>query len=654
MARSELDRQIDAGAEAAAVFVGRFLSGAPLSDRPRAPGGAAVWQHVLLRLVLLGWAGWAGWTWWWLENHERVIWCSAGAAGVLVPLVIVLHIRGGARRRHMQTLVVPMSLALKETMPVWDDAQRLAAVTIPLDRSFVKIALPDGWHGQDGHKELLRELVHARMGGRWSGEWNLKRYPFYVLFQPQKDKVVYEVPDRVDFFAPEVQAAIGSCRPGQLVLGLDDHSEALTKEMTGESAMWGLSVGSGGGKSSFLQMIITQLVGQGATVIGIDVKMASINCFEGVPGVHLYTDPGNIGDMRAAISWAAREVEARNYVKQQNPSKDFDRLTLILEEGNEFGDASKEWWNENKEKGDPASDPIWGDIASIMRMGRHVNVTIIGVFQDLRESAVGNRGLRNMFRLLMLGNFNANQWKMIVNTSPVPESVDKAGRMLVIEGNRRVWIQVPYAEPDAFREHCLKLRSERGYSTADLYGSPPARSPQRLPSLLQVSRPLFTKEPPQAIGVSAAEDAAQEGVPAGQTRNEEERFTFEDGERFSERFTSDPGPDDQPTDAADPPVPVAEQEAPVEESPELLTLAEISRRFAASGTELNGNTLRVHKLRRADFPVGVMQDDGKERFTMRAIAQYYNLEWPSNSDEEEQEPGEGDQDHRSGEDDPAE
>ncbi|MEV6421850.1 hypothetical protein [Streptomyces sp. NPDC051662] len=655
MARSELDRQIDEGAETAALFVGRFLSGAPLSEQARAPGGVARWQHVVLRLVLLGWTGWAVWTWWWLEEHERVIWWSAGAVGVLIPLIVVVHIRGGARRRHMQALVVPLSLALKETMPAWDDAQRLAAVTIPLDRSFVKIALPDGWHGQDGHKELLRELVHARLGGRWSGEWNLKRYPFYVLFQPQKDKVVYEVPDRVDFFAPEVQDAIAKCRPGQLVLGIDDHADALIKEMTGESAMWGLSVGSGGGKSSFLQMIITQLVAQRATIIGIDVKQSSINCFKDVPGVHLYTDPGNIGDMRAAISWGAREVEARNYVKQQNPSKEFDRLTLVLEEGNEFGDASKEWWNENKEKGDPASDPIWGDIASIMRMGRHVNVTIIGVFQDLRESAVGNRGLRNMFRLLMLGNFNANQWKMIVNTSPVPESVDKAGRMLVIEGNRRVWIQVPYADPAAFREHCLKLRSERGYSTADLYGSPPARSPQRLPSLLQVSRPLFTKETPPAIGVAEAADATLESVPAGQSRNEEERFTSEEAERCSERFTSELDSAGQPADATGTPV-LLEKEAPAEERPELLTLAEVSRRFAEHDVELNPNTLRTHKLRRKDFPVGVMQDDGKERFTMEAIAQYYDLAWPveSSGDETEKSVDVSRDDHLSEDAEPAE
>ncbi|MFF8786914.1 hypothetical protein [Streptomyces sp. NPDC015125] len=624
MARTELDRQIEEGAELAATFVGRFLSGAPLTDQPRAPGGAPRWQHVMLRLAVLGWAAWAGWTWWWLGDHERVIWPSAGAAVVLTTAVSVLRVRGRTRRRHMQTLVVPLALALKEVMPVWDDTQRLAAVTIPLDRSFVKIALPDAWHGQDGHKEILRELIHARLGGQWSAEWNLKRYPFYVLFQPQKKKVTYEIPDRVDFFAPEVQQAISNCEPGQLLLGLDERSDALLKEMTGESAMWGLSVGSGGGKSSFLQMIITQLVAQRATVIGIDVKMASINCFDDVEGVHLYNDPGNIGDMRAAISWAAREVEARNYMKQQNPGKDFDRLTLILEEGNEFGDASKEWWNENKEKGDPASDPIWGDIASIMRMGRHVNVTIIGVFQDLRESAVGNRGLRNMFRLLLLGNFNANQWKMIVNTSPVPESVDKAGRMLVIEGNRRVWIQVPYADPDAFREHCIQLRAERGYSTGDLYGTPPARSPQRLPSLLQVSRPLLTKQTPPVIAEHADARPTTDSSSAGQARNEPERFTSADQGRFS-KDTEGETEVDPTVDAA--PVLLEEPAQEPEERRELLTLAEISRRFTARGTELNANTLRTHKLRRKDFPVGVVQDDGKERFTMQAIATYYELDW---------------------------
>ncbi|MER0477033.1 hypothetical protein ABR737_01440 [Streptomyces sp. Edi2] len=638
MARTELDRQIEEGVETAATFVGRFLSGAPLTDQPRAPGGLPRWQHVVLRLVLLGWAGWAAWSWWRLGEHERVIWWSAAAAVVLGLVIGVLHVRGRARRRHMQTLVVPLSLALKEVMPAWDDAQRLAAVTIPLDRSFVKIALPDGWHGQDGHKEMLRELVHARLGGQWSGEWNLKRHPFYVLFQPQKKKVTYEIPDRVDFFAPEVQQAIGQCRPGQLILGLDERSEGLMKEMTGESAMWGLSVGSGGGKSSFLQMIITQLVAQRATVIGIDVKMASINCFEGVEGIHLYNDPGNIGDMRAAISWAAREVEARNYVKQQNPSKDFDRLTLILEEGNEFGDASKEWWNENKEKGDPASDPIWGDIASIMRMGRHVNVTIIGVFQDLRESAVGNRGLRNMFRLLMLGNFNANQWKMIVNTSPVPESVDKAGRMLVIEGNRRVWIQVPYAEPDAFRDHCIKLRAERGYSTEDLYGSPPVRSPQRLPSLLQVSRPLFTKQAPQDVQETADARPALEGDSAGQDRNAQERFderfTAAEEARCSEPSSDAAGAGDEAAPAVGGgPAEWEEASTVPETSPELLTLAEISRRFADRGVQVNANTMRTHKLRRADFPVGAMQDDGKERFTMAAIAAYYNLGWGEEPEE---------------------
>ncbi|MEO3976773.1 hypothetical protein [Streptomyces sp. CAU 1734] len=596
MAQTKFDKQLEDGIEQGAMAFGRFVSGAPLDGEPRPPGSVPRWGIALLRLAFLGWAGWAAWTWWWVKDHDQVIRVSVIAAAVAVPVLVVAAIRGRGRRRHMRTLVIPMSMALKDLLPGWDDHQRVRALNIPIDRSFVAIRLPDGWYDPGAVKDQMRELVQARMGGLWSGEWNLKSHPFGVVFTPQKPKPKLEPPEQVDFFSDLVQEAIAGCVPGQLVLGIGDRLNAVKKEMTGETAMWALSVGSGGGKSSFLQMIITQLIRQRATVIGIDVKMASINCFEGVEGVHLYTDPGNIGDMRAAISWVAREVEARNYMKKNDPGKDFDRLTLILEEGNEFGDASKEWWNENKEKGEPAGDPIWGDIASIMRMGRHVNVTIIGVFQDLREAAVGSRGLRNMFRMIMMGNFNANQWKMIVNTSPVPESVDRAGRMMIIEGNRRKWIQVPYADPDAFREHSIKLRNEFGYSTADLYGSPPARSPQRLPSLLQTSTPLFTKESaPDERAVPAGPGESGAALPQAEAEDEEP-LELESGES---------------PDAEEP-----------QEEDELLALAEISRRLAADGIEVSADLMRQHKRRRKDFPAG-RTVSGRELFVLADLAAYY-------------------------------
>ncbi|MEU4080410.1 hypothetical protein [Streptomyces venezuelae] len=619
MAQTKFDKQLEDGLEQGAIAFGRFVSGAPLDGEPRPPGSLPRWGIALLRLVFLAWAGWAAWMWWWIQDHDRVIRVSVVAAAVAVPVIVIAAIRGRGRRRHMRSLVVPMSMALKDLLSGWDDHQRLRALTIPIDRSYVAIRLPDGWHDPGGFKDQMRELVQDRMGGLWAGEWNLKNHPFNVVFTPQKPKPKLEPPEKVDFFSDVVQKAIAACEPGQLVLGIDERQRPVIKEMTGETAMWALSVGSGGGKSSFLQMIITQLVRQRATVIGIDVKMASINCFEGVEGVHLYTDPGNIGDMRSAISWAAREVEARNYVKKTDPRKNFDRLTLILEEGNEFGDASKEWWNENKEKGEPASDPIWGDIASIMRMGRHVNVTIIGVFQDLREAAVGSRGLRNMFRMILMGNFNANQWKMIVNTTPVPESVDRAGRMMIIEGNRRVWIQVPYADPEDFRTHSMELRKQFRYSTEDLYGAPPARSPQRLPSLLQKSTPLFTKESP-AQGISAG----QEG---------------EGGEAPPVSMVKD-APALEAAEAQD----AAPETAP---EVELLPLAEISRRLATQGIEVSAELMRQHKRRRKNFPAGQLVD-GKELFALADLAQYYAPEEPEEPEEpagpDEDDAAEADQD----------
>lgn len=578
---------------------------------------------ALLRLLFLAWLGWASWMWWWVKDHDRVIRVSVVAAAVAIPVMVIAAIRGRGRRHHMRTLVIPMSKALEDLLPGWDDHERLRALTIPIDQTKVHIKLPDGWHDPGDFKERMRKLISERMGGNWAGEWNLKDYPFHVEFTLKKPTPVLEPPERVDFFSQQVQDAIAACAPGQLVLDLDERHRPVLKEMTGETAMWALSVGSGGGKSSFLQMIITQLVRQRATVIGVDVKQSSINCFETVEGVHLYTDPGNIGDMRAAIAWVAREVEARNYMKKGNPRKNFDRLTLILEEGNEFGDASKEWWNETKEKGEPASDPMWSDIATIMRMGRHVNVTVIGVFQDLREAAVGNRGLRNMFRLLLLGNFNANQWKMIVNTSPVPESVDMAGRMLIVEGNRRVWIQVPYADPDAFRDHSRGLRAKFGYSTDDLYGAPPARSAVRLPSLLQESKKLFTNpEKTDADALTAADIRAVDD-PRELSMTKAEVPELEAG---------------------------TPETVEVEEELELLPLAEIARRLEAQNIKVSAALMRQHKRRRSDFPAGQLVD-GKELFVLDDLADYYGPDEDKDEGEPDPDPGAGDEEQdSSGED----
>ncbi|MGP4001424.1 hypothetical protein [Streptomyces sp. 8N706] len=69
---------------------------------------------------------------------------------------------------------------------------------------------------------------------------------------PQKPKPKPEPPEKADFFSDEVQNAIAKCAPGQIVLGMDERNRPVIKEMTGETAMWALSVGSGRGKSSFL------------------------------------------------------------------------------------------------------------------------------------------------------------------------------------------------------------------------------------------------------------------------------------------------------------------------------------------------------------------------------------------------------------------
>jgi hypothetical protein len=137
-----------------------------------------------------------------------VIKVSIIAAASAIPVVIVTAICG--RRQHMRALAIPMSMALKGLLSGWDGHQRLRALTIPIDRSFLAIRLPDGWHDPGGFKDQMRELIQDRVGGLWLGEWNLKNHPFSVVFTPQKPKPKPKHPAR-----PRRRAAVAApVRPG--------------------------------------------------------------------------------------------------------------------------------------------------------------------------------------------------------------------------------------------------------------------------------------------------------------------------------------------------------------------------------------------------------------------------------------------------------
>ncbi|MEU1503071.1 hypothetical protein [Streptomyces sp. NPDC005732] len=481
----------------------------------------------------------------------------------------------------------------------------------------IVIRLPWTWRGADHDREVLSSLINSRLPGEWVARVSLTGETFTAVYThkppPKPPAPAPECPDVVDFFAPDIQEAIAECQRGEVVLGKDQYGNIVKRRFAGETPHWALSVGSGGGKSTFNLSVAVQLIAQGFHIVVADVKRSSVKPLEGIPGVHIYNDPSNAQDMREAIEWFKAEIDARSFVKNQDPSITFPGFLLLIEEANEFADVSREWWDDNRKTSkdefgpaDRAADPIWGEVASAARLARFVDGSILAVFQDLRDQALGGKGLRNLFRLKFMGNFNVNQWKNVIGTTPVPDSIDKAGRMMIVEGNSHLWVQAPYGEDGELHDWAMAHRE--GFDpAAGLYGTPPERSAERLPSLLRgLSRDAVPSGP------NGAPEGGAGDKTAGGVSQEEGSVTAQEGDVTAsrDRLRLIPGQGGQGASQ--------DLTAP----PELLALAEISRRLGPDQGVPKYDTLRQHKARRDDFPKGV-EIGGKEHYTESQILAYY-------------------------------
>ncbi|MGW6708082.1 hypothetical protein ACWGDE_24760 [Streptomyces sp. NPDC054956] len=494
----------------------------------------------------------------------------------------------------------------------------------------IVLRLPWTFRGSQLEKDQITFLLNSRLPGEWVGRYSFRDEAFTAVYThkppPPPPIPEPECPDRVSFFDADIQEAIANCKKGEIVIGKDTFGRIIVKELgDGETPHWALSVGTGGGKSAFAQMVIAQLIRQGYSIIAADVKRVSVKIYNGLPGFYLYNDPKNPQDMRRAIEWFKDEIDARTSVKEDEPDTEFPGLLLLIEESNEFADISREWWDDNrKSKADEdgpaerAADPIWGSVASSARLGRFVHGNILAVFQDLRDQALGGKGLRNLFRLKFMGNFNSNQWKNVIGTTPIPESVDKAGRMMIVEGNHQYWVQTCYGEPKELRAWALEQREATGFDpAAGLFGTAPEPSPKRLPRLLaRLSRDGARN------GQKAPQGASAGGLThetAGRPSHDEADVMAEGAQitDLRDRLRVIPGqgrPGAGHGAQADPTAP-----------PVLLTLAEISRRLGPTQGVPKYDTLRAHKTRREDFPEATVKD-GKELYMESQILAYYQAQ----------------------------
>lgn len=358
------------------------------------------------------------------------------------------------RRGHVRPLAKALSPVLGVSPPVAEAALSVTRGYADADGGdkVAHLVLPEHFHADEPQRATVEHLFTARLGIDTRLTWHTSKAPMFaeVARRPTPPDVVW---------LADVMTEIEACRPGQVVLGRAASRKVYLGDFLREDPHWGISAGTRRGKTTLLSLTAAQVLRQArqaeadlgigrdseafmrAKVLFIDPKRA-MDALVGVPGVEVRNDPRDVEAMWAAITGFRAELDARIEARGADPTLEFPRRLLVIDELNQFSAQTLDRWRDIRDKSDPARPPVWRDVAAIGWMGAQYNTNIIVAGQRLDAQATGGANIRDSLGIRMLGGFTPQQWGFLVGTWPVPKSHKARGRFIVVNGGEQTWVQL--------------------------------------------------------------------------------------------------------------------------------------------------------------------------------------------------------------------
>lgn len=397
---------------------------------------------------------------------------AAGSAGIILGTVIAIHALRSLYTNRV--LVSPLGMAIA---PMLDIPESDATRSIMMNNGYAamtqgelgRLILPPRFAASPGQKEQIEHLITSRLPVEVDYRWRMTTNPgvLSIMASPQ--------PPRMVRFADHIEY-MDSLPPGDVLIGLDRRSQPYIGSFNGgDDPHWGGSVGSGRGKSTFLQVTAAQILHQDrdSGVTGIDPKMSSLEPLAGIPGVVLACDPSNIAEMwRALWQFESVMMDRLRQIKA-DPTITFPVNLLIIDELNQFSAMSRTYW-QGIQVGEPfgvgdlikppkvAVPPVWGWLASVLWQGRVTHSHAIVLGQRLDDRSTGGIGLRDSLGLRGLAGYRKNQFDMLLGISPYIKPRREKGRWLWSNGEDESWVQNLYGDPAFIRDYAIANRLPAG------------------------------------------------------------------------------------------------------------------------------------------------------------------------------------------------
>ncbi len=286
-----------------------------------------------------------------------------------------------------------------------------------------------------------------------------------------------QVPELVRF-ADVFDTVIATAKPSFLPLALGVNGKVLGADVASQTPHLVINARTGWGKSSAVGLAIAHVLHHGGDVVIPDIKVISLDQFEGLDGVTYRDDIAGIHDvlvrMGELLEFRNREVKRRK--RAGLPRMEFPRALVVVEEINALMRRLKSHWLEVRPKGDRRPSPAITAYEDMLVMGRAVNVNLIAITQSGSVHAVGGRDAREQYGTRILGWYTKNTWNMLIPEHPYVMATDRAGHGWIARG-KHVWeAQFIYAEDDELVAYATSGRRSAGALAQLTQGYAPSSS----------------------------------------------------------------------------------------------------------------------------------------------------------------------------------
>lgn len=311
---------------------------------------------------------------------------------------------------------------------------------------------PHDFKASRGERAQIEALWTARLGFAvvfaWKTDIDEPEMVMTRAFEFPPIVYLHEVLEKVDAL-PEDKTAIG----------VDDQGHLVCWDWGSESPHGLLNAGSRHGKTETEEGMVCQVLRKGGKSTYVDVKRTSVQGLKGLPGLRLLDNPRDMAAMWLAIAEWGADLDDRIDARTIDPTVEFCRDLLVLEEVNQFSEMCDEFWESWPEEDEQwrgtvlwkpkhakRTPPIWRVVKHGVWEGAFVKKNVLIAGQNIEAQVV--KGVRNSIGMRLLGGYQPQNWKALVGTTPIPPAPPQKGRWCLINGSTQTWVQALIADLD--------------------------------------------------------------------------------------------------------------------------------------------------------------------------------------------------------------